>query len=104
MSHPASGIGGRTIELSLSVGRERDPEAFNLAGAELHSHLLSEDLPTAHVLEDARWLMSLSGARGILRRLLRRSSTIWKHSEGRRNRSSGRPSCGSGDPSGSPTI
>ena len=64
-SHPALGLGGRSIELSLSIGRELDPEAFELAAAELHSHVLSEDVPTAELLEDARWLMSLSGADGI---------------------------------------
>ena len=61
-NHPALGLGGRSIELSLSVGRELDPEAFELAAAELHGHVLSKDLPTAELLEDARWLISLPGA------------------------------------------
>ena len=64
-SHPALGLGGRSIELSISIGRELDPEAFELAAAELHSHVLSEDLPNAELLKDARWLMSLSGTDGI---------------------------------------
>jgi hypothetical protein len=64
-SHPALGLGGRSIELSISAGRELDPEAFDLAAAELHGHILSEDVPTAELLEDARWLVSLSVADGV---------------------------------------
>jgi hypothetical protein len=63
--HPALGLGGRSIELSLSVGRELDPDAFEIAAAELHSHVLSKDLPTAQLLQDARWLTSLSGTEGF---------------------------------------
>jgi hypothetical protein len=64
-SHPALGFGGRSIELSLSVRRDIDPEAFELAASELHGHVVSEDLPTAELLDDARWLMSVSGTDGI---------------------------------------
>jgi hypothetical protein len=61
-NHPAKGLGGRSIELSLSVGRDRDPEAFELAVSELRSHVVKKDWPTAALLHDARWLISLSGA------------------------------------------
>ena len=64
-NHPALGLGGRSIELSLSVGRDIDPEAFELAVSELHSHVVKKDWPTAALLQDARWLMSLSGAASI---------------------------------------
>jgi hypothetical protein len=64
-NHPALGLGGRSLELSISVGRELDPGSFELAAAELHNHVVSEDLPIAELLEDARWLISLSGAEGI---------------------------------------
>ena len=65
-NHPALGLGGRSIELSLSVGRALDPGAFELAAAELHGHVLGQDLPSADLLDDARWLVSLSGAEGIV--------------------------------------
>jgi hypothetical protein len=64
-NHPALGLGGRSIELSLSVGREIDPEAFELAASELHSHVVQKDWPTAALLQDARWLMSLTGVASI---------------------------------------
>jgi hypothetical protein len=64
-NHPALGLGGRSIELSLSVGHQPDHEAFELAATELHSHVESADLPVADLVRDARWLISVSVAASI---------------------------------------
>jgi hypothetical protein len=58
-NHPALGLGGRSIELSLSRGLPLDPGAFELAVNDLHDHLLAKDWPTAELLESALWLRSL---------------------------------------------
>jgi hypothetical protein len=59
-NHPALGLGGRSIELSLGRGRPIDPDAFELAVIELHAHVFAKDWPLAALLESALWLRSLS--------------------------------------------
>ena len=57
--HPALGLGGRSIELSIASGVTPDPGAFELAAEQLHVHMGLQDHSGGDLLQSAQWLRDL---------------------------------------------
>jgi hypothetical protein len=59
IAHPILGLGGRSIELSVALGRTPDPRAFQLAVQILHEHVEARDCPAEVARQAASWLREL---------------------------------------------
>lgn len=57
--HPALGLGGRSIELSIASDVLPDPGAFQLAAEQLHAHIVLQDHSGGDLLRSAQWLREL---------------------------------------------